>query len=341
MIDGMSSAKYMDKQTEISERLRLNLLGGLHLGLLKPGSKLPSIREVAEQHCVDHRAVARAYAELEADKLVEIRGRSGVYVAGSNATPAVVNDDRRTWLATLLVQAWMTQTSFPELNSLVRRVTLHQLRCVCVESTTDHLVALSSELAADFGFTVVPIRFVPQRDGTPEFIDRVRIETELRAADVIATTAFHAPALRDLCEQIGKPLITISIHPGIRDEIGKLIREGPVRVVLADPAFEARAQAFLGSITGGRNVQMVRATAYRRLQADGTRTLFTKAARRELGLPEFHLLAAGVPFISEDSAREICSVITKLVIGPTSRESRETKDKGRESASPPAPQHQI
>ncbi|HYW07386.1 MAG TPA: GntR family transcriptional regulator, partial [Longimicrobium sp.] len=62
--------------------LRERVLGGIHTGRLDTGDRLPSYREVTEQTGVtDLRTVARAYAVLEREGLVEVRGRSGVFVA--------------------------------------------------------------------------------------------------------------------------------------------------------------------------------------------------------------------------------------------------------------------
>ncbi|MBD0320717.1 MAG: PAS domain-containing protein, partial [Gemmatimonadetes bacterium] len=45
----------------VYERLRTWIASGLHLGHLRPGSRLPSIRQVAEAAGAEHRAVAAAY----------------------------------------------------------------------------------------------------------------------------------------------------------------------------------------------------------------------------------------------------------------------------------------
>lgn len=45
-------------------------------GVLAPGTKLPSVRELATELAVNHNTVAKAYQELERDKVIEvIRGR--------------------------------------------------------------------------------------------------------------------------------------------------------------------------------------------------------------------------------------------------------------------------
>jgi DNA-binding transcriptional regulator YhcF (GntR family) len=301
----------LNKDVDLADELRLQIQGGLHIGLLKPGSKLPSIREVADRRRIDHRAVARAYAQLEADRLVEVRGRSGVYVSPVAAASTPLSE-RDAWLASVLHAAWSRGVTMAELHHDVRRTTLHRLRCVCIESTRDHLIGFSSELAAHFGFSVIPICFRPQRDGSVDPVDHARMEAEACAADLIATTSFHAPVVEELGRRTAKRVLSITINPDIRDEVAKVIASGPVRIVVADPAFVERARAFLKTIKDGHNMELVLADDMRRAVPDDKRTVYTKAARRELGLPEFHLVAENVPFISAESAAAICKAIVQL-----------------------------
>jgi DNA-binding transcriptional regulator YhcF (GntR family) len=61
----------------------------IRTGDLKIGSKLPSIRTLAEHAGVNRNTVARAVSELERAGYVRIRPGAGVYVA---APPAAAND---------------------------------------------------------------------------------------------------------------------------------------------------------------------------------------------------------------------------------------------------------
>ena len=62
------------------KRLRDYIVSRMHIGHLHGGDQLPSYRELSEKWDVDHRVIARAYRALEAEGLVEIRGRSGVFL---------------------------------------------------------------------------------------------------------------------------------------------------------------------------------------------------------------------------------------------------------------------
>jgi GntR family transcriptional regulator len=69
----------------------------LRLGLLRPGDKLPTVREVVTSCAVNAATVLKAYRELELSGLVEARQGAGTYVSGTlggSADPAVMDELR-------------------------------------------------------------------------------------------------------------------------------------------------------------------------------------------------------------------------------------------------------
>lgn len=54
-------------------------------GALRPGDRLPTVRRLAGDLGIAPNTVARAYRELEADGILEGRGRAGTFVAGAPA----------------------------------------------------------------------------------------------------------------------------------------------------------------------------------------------------------------------------------------------------------------
>lgn len=63
------------------EQLRAQLLDAVTVGELAPGSRLPTVRRLAEDLGLAPGTVARAYRELEASGIVETRGRNGSFIA--------------------------------------------------------------------------------------------------------------------------------------------------------------------------------------------------------------------------------------------------------------------
>jgi DNA-binding transcriptional regulator YhcF (GntR family) len=63
------------------DQLRTQIIDGVRDGKLPPGTRLPTVRELAGQMGLAVNTVARAYRELEAAGILETRGRFGTFVA--------------------------------------------------------------------------------------------------------------------------------------------------------------------------------------------------------------------------------------------------------------------
>lgn len=72
---GAAVAPYEQLRTQISEQARS--------GALPVGCKLPTVRGLAEDLGLAANTVAKAYRALEADGVIETRGRNGTFVAAA------------------------------------------------------------------------------------------------------------------------------------------------------------------------------------------------------------------------------------------------------------------
>jgi DNA-binding transcriptional regulator YhcF (GntR family) len=63
------------------DQLRTQIIDGIRDGKLPPGTRLPTVRELAGQMSLAVNTVARAYRELESAGILETRGRFGTFVA--------------------------------------------------------------------------------------------------------------------------------------------------------------------------------------------------------------------------------------------------------------------
>jgi len=63
------------------EQLRVQLREQVRSGELAAGTRLPTVRRLAEDLGIAPNTVARAYRELEADGFIETRGRNGTVVS--------------------------------------------------------------------------------------------------------------------------------------------------------------------------------------------------------------------------------------------------------------------
>ncbi|MDP3253707.1 MAG: PLP-dependent aminotransferase family protein [Hydrogenophaga sp.] len=72
------------------QQLAEELAEGIRAGTLRPGERLPSVRQTCLQRGMSPSTVFQAYGQLESQGLVEARARSGFYVRASRRLPRAV-----------------------------------------------------------------------------------------------------------------------------------------------------------------------------------------------------------------------------------------------------------
>lgn len=75
----------IDSQSTVApfEQVRAGILAQVQDARLAPGAQLPTVRALAGQLGLAVNTVAKAYRELEADRVIETRGRAGSFVAAT------------------------------------------------------------------------------------------------------------------------------------------------------------------------------------------------------------------------------------------------------------------
>lgn len=77
----MRIALDQDSAEPLSDQLSAALARRIHRGSLAAGSRLPTVRALAEELELAPNTVAKAYRALEGEGLIETRGRRGSFVA--------------------------------------------------------------------------------------------------------------------------------------------------------------------------------------------------------------------------------------------------------------------
>ena len=299
------------------DKLRRGIASALHLGTIRGGDRLPSIREIARETGLDHRVITRAYRQLEADGMVEVRGRSGVYAASHETAKLSPAGETAAWLAEVLTGAWEKQIRVDSLPRIIRRWTADApLRCACVESTEDDRVALCTELRRQFSLKSFAVSAPPfsSRDAPRRRAERFFLGPT--DADLMVTTPFHT-ALARSAAAAGLPVLVMTWNPDIVAELERHLAVGMVTAVIADPRFGER----LRSAWGGRfrnRFHVVLADDAEALEAldSGKRVFMTRAARDRIRnhFPDkrLRLLVPLAPFLSPSSARQLAETLIRL-----------------------------
>lgn len=302
------------RRVQLTERLRGRILTRMHLWGLAPGDRLPGIRELARELGEDHRTVAEAYRQLEAEGLVEVRGRSGVYAAAPPHRAGDLPMGTAQWLVQVFTQARQRRLRLDELPALFSRAAAaRRLRCACVESSEDQMVAYTWELENSYGLEVVPVMLSDGSDSRTELADA------LRGADLAITTRYHTKAVQPAAEAAGVPLVVIAVDPDAARDVAHLLDERlqqePVTMIIADRRFVARLQRIAEEVLPSANrIRYVLAddsAALARLKP-GERVIMTRAAQARLGrrAPQYWLLHA--PLFARETVDELCTEIVRM-----------------------------
>lgn len=240
------------RRDAIAGALRQRVVAGLHLGTLKAGDRLPSLRQLAAETGADPRVVLAAYRQLAREGLVGLRTRSGAYVnAEAAGGDEAVLPQMAEWIVDALIAGLSHGVSPQEFRRQARRcLDTVRVKAACVECNDDQIQALCSELQDDYGFETrgVELQALDSAAGPPPAV---------RAADVVVTTRFHASELQRRPRRAGKPLIVVSLMPAFMAEMSRLLAAGPIYFVCTDPRFAAKLPRIFSSVDGGERIRPV------------------------------------------------------------------------------------
>lgn len=286
---------------------------GLHLGYVRDGDRLLSIREVTDACGVDHRAVSVAYRTLAQDGLVEVRNRHGVFAAGLPHSADGELGETAEWLSGVLAEACDHQVRVPLLPDLVRDWTASvPLSCACVESTEDDVATLTTELRQQWGLETFPVTIRDAVGVRGKRVDDGALTAELRKADLVVTTPFHASAAGAVARTLGKPLVVMRMNPEVVTAIEDRLTRGNLTAVVADAAYGERLRCIRGAESDGRLNVVLASDAAAVAALDRTQpVLLTRAAQQRLGPAGLRLLVPLSPFLCASAARQIADVLIR------------------------------
>lgn len=89
-MDGPQMGVTVDASDSVApyEQIRVQIADHVRTGYLASGTRLPTVRRLAEDLHVAPGTVARAYRTLEEDGVIETRGRHGTFVAATGDAAA-------------------------------------------------------------------------------------------------------------------------------------------------------------------------------------------------------------------------------------------------------------
>lgn len=181
----------------------------IEMGHLTDGERLPSTRLLADNLHINRNTVARAYAELRDQGLVESRRRSGMVVVGGEQarSTSVARDRARDVLESAARECIRLGLTAAEIQSLVMNFSVRAeedlLRVSFVECNADRSKYFADELEQHLGIAVRPLVLGG-------------FDPEAEHPDLVLTTFFHLAEVRKLLRRPKTDVVAIVVAPHVQ-----------------------------------------------------------------------------------------------------------------------------
>lgn len=310
----------MSHEFDVSKRLRDYVVGRIHIGQFHSGDQLPSYRELSEAWGVDHRVIARAYKAIEEEGLVEVRGRSGVYLAPQQKIAGEMLPDTARWVAEeVLTEAWKRRIKIPDLPEFVRHCTSSvKVRTACVESTADHRHLLCTELQTWFGFDTTPVsasdldragRSSTRGIGTGRMND---LPAAVRSADLLVTTSFHGTNVHAMADALQKPYVIVTLHPAGLEVIHRHLRRERLTLICVDSGLGDRLKSVVPPDCADRIRVVLTRDRSTLDQLDPREPLLVSTAARARLRRNLPSILQDLPALSPESTAELSHLLIRF-----------------------------
>ncbi len=224
----------LDKQCGLPlyEQVKSQLLSGLYTGKLKPGDRLPSVREMSRHAGINLKSAQRIYQKLSQENYVEIHKASGVFVRERDQQ--TYDRMRRKAIHKLITdtveKARGLGISPEKLPDLFENFSTGKKLRRIVLTVVDH------EEEADIFSSEIRERVAPadvyivSLGENHHGIDIAALEK----SEYILTTSWHLDAVQELAARFRKPVLEIRPNPLISAEILEVARTRNVALVVKD-----------------------------------------------------------------------------------------------------------
>jgi DNA-binding transcriptional regulator YhcF (GntR family) len=223
-----------NSRSRIAESLRQRIMAGVHLGSLRPGDRLSSLRDVGAEFNADPRTVMTAYRQLAAEGLVRLRVRSGVFVAPPAHRDEETLPEVAAWVVDVFLRGLSRGIPPSELRRQARTcLDTVRVRVACLECNDDQIYSLCQQAEGDYGLDAVAV-------DTAALIARRPLPPGVVDADLVLTTRFHALEAERLGRRLRRPVVVATLDPAFIHEVSDMLATGRVWWICTDPHFAAK-----------------------------------------------------------------------------------------------------
>lgn len=215
-------------------KVRTHLMTSLHLGRLKPGDRVPSVRRMAALTGLNRKTVHRAYIKLSGEGFLQTRQGSGTYLTDDSRSPLERPAPRRLLDAVTRCRdearaLGLTANGFARFLTQFVGEGLEHVEFAIVECNREQTGMIARDVKAALRCKVRPVLL-------EELTADVR--TALAGVQAVITTDCHRQEVQGLVAPFDLPLYRVALDPEFSQTLIQRARLGTVLMVVKDPQFE-------------------------------------------------------------------------------------------------------
>jgi DNA-binding transcriptional regulator YhcF (GntR family) len=263
----------LDKNQKLTlfEQAREQLLTALHLGTLRAGDRLPSVRQISQRSGINIKTAFSIYQRLKEEGYIELRTGSGAYVA--DVDKADMDQDYCLSIYQLIKSNLaaanhlkLDPRQYYELvQNFVEKPRLESAQITVVECNEEQVNLFTHEISSRLSVRVSPL-LLDQLERPDRRAARLLSQT-----DYFATTDYHFKRVKEIVAKYKKKILQLRVNATFLPGLVAAARKGRVAMVVSDisyfPPFRHNllglgiAPAILDRITpvDGANFAQVRA----------------------------------------------------------------------------------
>jgi DNA-binding transcriptional regulator YhcF (GntR family) len=226
-----------NQKNSLYEQAREQLITALHLGRLRSGDRLPSIRQMALRNNLNIKTAFAIYQRLKEEGYVEIRTGSGAYISDMDRL-----DLNQTYCLSIfqLIKANLAQASqlkiepqqYSELvRNFIDKSQLAAIQVAVFECNEEQINLFASEISKHLHVRVFPVRL---NQPEPEDAKSAKL---LARMDYFITTDYHFNQVKELGDKYKKKTVQIRLNPDFVPALIAAARHQGLLMIVSDTRF--------------------------------------------------------------------------------------------------------
>lgn len=226
-----------NQKLTLFEQAREQLLTALHLGKLRAGDRLPSVRQISQRSGINIKTAFSIYQRLKEEGYIELRTGSGAYIADVDKSSM---DQDYCLSIYQLIKSNLAAANHLKLDprqyyelvqNFVEKPRLTEAHITVVECNEEQVNLFTHEISSRVKVRVSPI-LLDQLERPDRRAARLLAQT-----DYFATTDYHFKQVRELVAKYKKKILQLRVTPTFLSELVAAARRGRVVMVVSNTSF--------------------------------------------------------------------------------------------------------